>query len=250
MITDVIRGIISYFRALSYLGKGRLGLLAMAPGALGAALGAIYIYLAYSYSDNIAAWIMGIYPFEQGESTTTFITQWFTFILLTVLYFILLKYVILIIGGPFMSPFSERIEQIIRGAHPTASFSAAQFVKDIIRALRLNVRNLLREIGWTLLLLILSLFAALAPFTSIALFLVGAFYAGYGNLDFTMERHLNYKESVGFVKRNKGVALGNGIGFMVLFTIPVLGMFIALPLSAAAGTIETIRALDRENLLK
>lgn len=250
MITDVIRGMLSYFKALSYLGKGRLGLWAMAPGALGAALGAIYIYLAYSYSDNIAAWIMGIYPFEQGAASTTFITQWFTFILLTVLYFILLKYIILIIGGPFMSPFSERIEQIIRGSHPTARFSPAQFVKDMMRALRLNVRNLIKEIGWTLLLLILSLFAVLAPFSSIALFLVGAFYAGYGNLDFTMERHLNYKESVGFVKRHKGVALGNGIGFMVLFAIPVLGIFIALPLSAAAGTIETIRVLEKEGLLQ
>ena len=148
-----------------------------------------------------------------------------------------------------MSPFSERIEQIIRGEQPSAKFSPTQFIRDIIRALRLNIRNLIREIGWTIVLLVLSLFAVLTPITSVALFLLGAFYAGYGNLDFTMERHLSYRESIEFVERNRGVALGNGIGFMLLFSIPVLGIFIALPLSAAAGTIETVRALEREEII-
>lgn len=245
MISDIFKGLWAYFQSFSYIRKGRLGFLAMAPGVLGAALGAVYIYLAYRSSDDVASWLLRWYPWEQGAESAEFVSTWLTFLLLVVIYLLLLKYIILIIGGPFMSPFSERIEQLITGEPPRASFAPAQFFKDLWRAIRLNVRNLTRELGLTLVLLFLSLFPVFSPFTSAAIFLVGAYYAGFGNMDFTMERHLNYRESIDFVHENRGVAIGNGIGFMLIFLIPVLGIFIALPMATAAATLRTVRKLDK-----
>ena len=145
-----------------------------------------------------------------------------------------------------MSPFSERIEEMITGEYLKASFSPTQFFKDLWRAARLNARNIIRELLLTLALFLLSLIPIFSPFTSVLIFLLGAYYGGFGNMDFTMERHYNYRESVSFVHRNRGIALGNGIVFMLIFLIPVVGIFIALPLATAAATETTVKRINNE----
>ena len=66
-------------------------------------------------------------------------------------------------------------------------------------------------------------------------------------MDYTLERHFEVKESVAFVKRNRGVAIGNGIVFMGMLFIPVVGIILALPLSVTASTIETVKLIEKEN---
>jgi len=74
-------------------------------------------------------------------------------------------------------------------------------------------------------------------------FLIQAYYAGFGNIDYTLERHLSYKESIAFVKQNRGMAIGNGIIFMLFLLIPFIGFIFVLPLSVTAATTETIKKL-------
>ena len=62
-------------------------------------------------------------------------------------------------------------------------------------------------------------------------------------MDYTLERHFNYKESVKFVGRHKGLAVGNGIVFMLLFLIPVLGVILVLPLSVVAASKVTLEEI-------
>ena len=63
-------------------------------------------------------------------------------------------------------------------------------------------------------------------------------------MDYTLERHFNVKESISFVKKNRGVAIGNGMIFMAMLWIPVIGIILVLPLSVTASTTETIRILN------
>ena len=72
------------------------------------------------------------------------------------------------------------------------------------------------------------------------LFLVQSYYAGFGNMDYTLERHLSYRQSIQFVRNHKGIALGNGMVFMMLLLIPILGIILVLPLSVTAASTENI----------
>jgi CysZ protein len=65
-------------------------------------------------------------------------------------------------------------------------------------------------------------------------------------MDYTLERHYNVKESVRFVKNNRGIAIGNGMVFMLVLLIPVLGIILVLPLSVTAASIETVRILKAQ----
>src|SRR5690554_8052550 len=89
----------------------------------------------------------------------------------------------------------------------------------------------------------LSLHDALPIFL---LFLVQSYYAGFGNMDYTLERHFKYAESIQFVKKNRGLAIGNGIVFMLVLLIPVVGIILVLPLSVTAASTETLRVLENQ----
>jgi CysZ protein len=78
------------------------------------------------------------------------------------------------------------------------------------------------------------------------LFLVQAYYAGFGNMDYTLERHFKYRESVNFVGRHKGIAIGNGTVFLLFLLIPVVGVILVLPMSVTASSINTIKLLEAE----
>ena len=81
-------------------------------------------------------------------------------------------------------------------------------------------------------------------FSAVLLFLLQAYYAGFGNMDYTLERYYMFNDSVRFVQKNRGVAIGNGIGFLLLLLIPVIGVILVLPLSVTASTISTVDVLN------
>ena len=80
-------------------------------------------------------------------------------------------------------------------------------------------------------------------FSTLLLFLLQAYYAGFGNMDYTLERHFNYRDSVHFIQKRRGFAIGNGIVFMLCLLIPVVGIIIVLPLSVTAATTKTLNLL-------
>jgi CysZ protein len=86
-------------------------------------------------------------------------------------------------------------------------------------------------------------FPVIAPFAAVLLFLIQSYYAGFGNMDYTLERHFNFQESIAFVRQHKGIAIGNGIIFIGLILIGI-GFLIAPSFSTVAATIETVKAIE------
>ena len=144
-----------------------------------------------------------------------------------------------------MSAVSEKIEIHINGdlklQHRNTSFQ-----EQLIRGIKLSVRNLGKELFFTIPILMLKLIPVVNIFSTILLFLLQSYYAGFGNMDYTLERHYNYKDSITFVKQHKGVAIGNGIVFILILMIPIIGVLLVLPLSVVSATKETVKRVHQE----
>ncbi|MCT4646062.1 MAG: EI24 domain-containing protein, partial [Carboxylicivirga sp.] len=144
---------------------------------------------------------------------------------------------------------SEKTEEIISGK--IIPFNITQFSKDIIRGVLLALRNMAVEIGLTLLLFVLSFIPIVGYLTPIALFLVSAYFYGFSFMDYTFERkRFKIDYSVRFMRRNKGLAIGNGFVFSLVLLIPYIGVMIAgfvSIVSVVAATLAAGEVIDSDS---
>lgn len=199
-------------------------------------------YVAYLFGDNLGAGLFSWYKWEVGSGIIAKIEAWVGGLLIGIIALLLYKYIVLIIASPFMSFLSEQLERSRSNYPQHNSFSWSQAIHDLRRGLALNLRNLIRELVITLLLLFVGLIPLVTVVIPFAIFIVQAYYAGFGNLDYLLERHHDVKGSINFVRKNKGLAIGNGTVFLLLLMIPVLGWFVA-PFFATIAS--TSAALDK-----
>lgn len=205
-------------------------------GIISFIIGAIIFWSGYAFSDDIGNWIENLYPWEWGSKVFAGIINWISGGLIVVLGLFLYKYFILIAVSPIMGPLSEKLEEGLLDKSDGIKFSFSRMTKEMIRGIFISLRNILRELFYTILLLICSIIPGIAFVSAPGIYLVQAYYAGFGNLDYYMERHFTIKESARIVKRHKGIAIANGGVFLVLLMIPVLGWFLAPFMATIAGT--------------
>lgn len=246
MIKNILKGIKSYSGALQLISKLKLWKYFAIPILISLVTAIIIGVTAYGLSDNIGNFIAKIWKWEFGKDTFTAISSFVGGALIVVLGFMLYKYIIMALSAPFMSPVSEKIEVYLTNSE-IHSHRKTSFKEQLWRGIRINIRNLFKEIMITIPILILGFIPVIGFVSVVLLFLIQAYYAGFGNMDYTLERHLKYKESIGFVKKNRGIAIGNGIVFMLFLLIPVIGIIIVLPFSVTAASVKTVELLQTEN---
>lgn len=238
-------GIQAYFGAFGLISKLKLWKYFVIPMIISLVTAIFIGVLAYSFSDNIGAYMITLWPWESGKELVETILTVFSGLLIIVLGLIVFKHIILALSAPFMSPVSEKIEAHIAvtdtHAHRVTSFNA-----QLWRGIRLNLRNLFMELLLTIPILLLGLVPVIGIFSTVLLFLVQAYYAGFGNMDYTLERHFNYNESLKFVRRHRGIAIGNGTVFMLFLLLPVIGVVLVLPLSVTAASTKTVELLHTD----
>ena len=246
MLKNVFIGIKAYNGAFELISKLKLWKYFVIPMLISVITAIVIGLSVYGFSDNIGQFISKIWVWEWGKETFTTISEIFGGILIIVVGLVLYKHIIMALSAPFMSPVSEKIEAHLLGEHSKLKHQHrnTSFQKQLWRGIRVNVRNLGMELMLTVVILIISLIPVIGWFTSILLFFVQAYYAGFGNMDYTLERHFAYKDSVHFVRKYRGIAMGNGIVFMLFLLIPIVGVVLVLPLSVTAASTETVKLIN------
>lgn len=238
---NIIEGVKAYFNAFKIINELKLWKYFRIPIIISLIVGLVIAGVALTFSSNVGSYIGGIWRWDFGKDTFNAISTFISALLILAVGLILYKHIVMALVAPFMSPISEKIEKHFLGeAH---EHRVTTFSEQLSRGIKISVRNLRRELGFTVLILMIGFIPIIGLLSPIFLFLVQAYYAGFGNMDFTLERHYKYKESVQFVRESRGVAVGNGILFMLLSLIPVIGFIIVLPLSVTAATTEVIKKI-------
>ena len=244
MLRNTYIGITAYLRAFGLISKLKLWKYYVVPMLI-SFLTAIFIGIAaYGFSDNLGLFISRLWIWDWGKETFETIGTFIGGLLVVIIGLIVYKHVILALSAPFMSPVSEKIEAYL--SNTTHSHRKSSFTEQLIRGIRINFRNLSLELFLTFPILLLGFIPVIGLISTVLLLLVQAYYAGFGNMDYTLERHYNYRESIQFVQNHRGLALGNGLVFILCLFIPIIGVILVLPLSVTAASTITVEALNNE----
>ena len=245
MIQSIFSGLSAYKDSISLMRKLRLWKFFAVPMAISFFTALVIGITAYGLSDNIGHFIAQLWVWEWGAQTVETISTVVGALIIIALGLIAYKHIIMAFSAPFMSPVSEKIEaHFYPGVHQHRDTTNAG---QLVRGIKINLRNLAWELLISIPLLLLSLIPVVGIIATALLFLIQAYYAGFGNMDYTLERHFPYRESVNFVKANRGFAIGNGIVFMLFLLIPVVGIILVLPISVTAASKTTLELLEQQN---
>lgn len=154
-------------------------------------------------------------------------------------YFSFFKYLILIIGSPVFAYLSEKTEANIKGKEH--SFNWAELKKDCTRSIKLALRNCGWQTVYLIALLLLSLIPVVGWITPLIALLMECYYFGFSMLDYGLARNsFNPLQSISFIGRHKGLAIGNGLLFYLLHIIVLLAP--AYAIIAGTLTIQKVKS--------
>ena len=255
MLKEIIISIQSFFDAHKFISKYRLWKWIMIPGLIYCILFMLGMYAFGVTSYNLVELILlktGIKQWLESmhESWLNFLVIVGQVLIMGVLflfYFSLFKFLFLIIGSPVFAYLSERTESIIQGRDFPFSFS--QLLKDIARGIRIALRNLLWQTVYLMAILILSFIPVIGWLGPLIALLVECYYFGFSMLDYSSERNkLSASQSIDFISRHKGLAIGNGLVFYMMHFIPFIGWVLAPSYAVVAATLSLHKA-KKDNVI-
>ncbi len=244
MLKEIVISFQAYAQAHRFILKHRLWKWIVIPGLIYMILFSVSMYYFGQSASAVIEWISiktglknWVQQLQSGIIGFLFVLGGsMVWLLLMLFYFSLFKYIWLILGSPVFAYLSEKTEAIIEGKdYP---FSVSQLLKDIVRGIRLSLRNMLWQTVYTISILFLSLIPVVGWITPIFALLIECYYYGFSMLDYSMERHKKSPaESIFYIGTHKGLAIGNGMVFYLMHLIPFIGWMLAPAYAVVAATL-------------
>ncbi len=244
MLKEIITAIQAYFQTHRFIIKHRLWKWIFIPGLIYALLFCAGIWLFLKSSNYAIDFVMvktGITLWLQKMQNSwlswlIIFAQIILYLVLLMFYFSLFKYLFLIIGSPLFAYLSEKTEAIMEGKD--FPFSFTQLLKDIARGIKIALRNMLWQTVYAISIFILAFIPVVGWITPLIALLVECYYLGFSMLDYSCERNkLSTSQSIAFIGRHKGLAIGNGMIFYMMHLVPILGWILAPSYAVIAATI-------------
>jgi CysZ protein len=167
--------------------------------------------------------------------TFTGIMLW---IVLLLFYFSFFKYICLIIGAPVFAYLSRKTEFILEGSDHTPTWAGMK--SEAARGVYIAMRNC----GWQTIylfgLILLSLLPVIGWITPLIVLIMECYYFGFSMLDYGFARNNSSTESIRFIGRHKGLAIGNGFLFYLMHVVIIFA-----PAYAIIAATLTVRQVKR-----
>ncbi len=253
MLKEIIISIQSFFEAHKFINKHRLWKWIIVPGIIYTAMFVIGMWFFGKTSLSAIAFIeqksgLKTWVDYMQESWLNWLVIFMHFIIMIVLfifYFSLFRFVFLIIGSPVFAYLSEKTESILKGKD--FPFTFPQFLKDIVRGMRIATRNLLWQSVYLVSILIISFVPLVGMIAPLVALLVECYYFGFSMLDYSSERNkLSTSQSIALIGNHKGLAIGNGLAFYIMHLLPFVGWLLAPSYAVVAATLSLHKAREKQ----
>ena len=244
MLKEIVIAIQSYYKAHQFIAKHMLWKWIIIPGVLYMILFCIGMFFFWTSADGAVSYfseVLGVdkWLHRQQSAVLSFVFLMggiMVRLILLFFYFSLFKYLFLVLGSPLFAYLSEKTEAIIEGKEFVFSFS--QLIKDMVRGIKLAFRNCLWQTVYTVSILLLSFIPIVGWITPVISGFVECYYYGFSMLDYSCERHqLSASESIAFIGKRRGLAIGNGLVFYLMHFLPFVGWVLAPSYAVVAATI-------------
>jgi len=252
---DLGNGIGNFWKAFGFIFKHGLWYYYLFPAVISILLFLGVAYIAESVSDWATNSMMDMLGFEEsivqedagwwdrftGMFKSGVETGVHLIVHLGIIYTggVLVKYVMLIVLSPVLAFLSEKTEEILTGnEYP---FDMRQIMKDVGRGIMIALRNMFIEFGFIILgWIVMFIFPPAGLVITPLLWIIGWYYYGFSMMDYVNERRrLSVGDSVKFVRKHKGIAVGNGWMFALVNSIWFIGPIFA-PINACVGAALSI----------
>jgi CysZ protein len=155
------------------------------------------------------------------------------------------KYMVVAILSPLLAHISEKTERIL--TKEKQKYTWNQFKEDIIRAVKLMIRNLMWYYIYFVSIQLVAFIFWEKPSESPLqwlIILIASYYYGFSFLDYINERRRrNVSESIIFIRKHSGLAISIGLFYYLMIFVPVdLRIFFEYTLTFE-NTFELIRQL-------
>ncbi|MGZ8556884.1 MAG: EI24 domain-containing protein [Chitinophagaceae bacterium] len=151
---------------------------------------------------------------------------------LMLFYFSFFKYICLIIGSPVFAYLSRKTEFIIEGNDHLLHWS--EIKSEIGRGIYIAMRNCAWQTIYMAGLIFLSLVPVIGWITPLIVLVVECYFYGFSMLDYGFARNkYSSAQSVQFIARHKGLAIGNGFLFYLMHALIIFAPAYAI----IAGTL-------------
>jgi CysZ protein len=245
MLKEIIISIQAWLQAHRFIVTHKLWRWILIPGIIYAVLFWAGVYLFWNTSGKFIGYSLthtGIKGWLESFSNSGFVS--FVFLLIQIalqitlfyFYFSLFKYLFLIIGSPVFAYLSEKTQSIIdEKEYP---FSFRQLLKDMARGIKLAFRNAVWQTVYSICILLISFIPVIGLATVLLAFFIECYYLGFSMIDYSCERNkLSSSQSIAFIGKHKGLAIGNGAVFYFAHLFPVIGWVLAPGYAVIAATI-------------
>ncbi|MCB0457770.1 MAG: EI24 domain-containing protein, partial [Flavobacteriaceae bacterium] len=154
MFKNYFKGLKAYAGTFSLIGKLGLWKYFFVPILISLVTAISIGLLAWGLSDNIGTLFAKIWVWEWGSETFRTISDFVAGIAIIAIGLVLYKHIILALSAPFMGVVSENIETHLTGRQ--IAQKPSQFLALLWRGIRVNIRNLLMELLFTIPVIIIG----------------------------------------------------------------------------------------------